>query len=66
MPRKKKLVKIRPQITEQKAPSDDPYWHKEVEELMKLGYSFPIAYSLVSKRKIQELFEKDVRVTNGR
>lgn len=66
MPRKRHLGKIRPKITVQTDSSEDTYWHKEIEELMKRGYSYPIAYALISKKKIQELFEKDVRVINGR
>jgi len=40
----------------------DIYWTKEIEETMKLGYSQEVAYGIVSKRKIKELFEKDRKV----
>lgn len=66
MPRKRPNSKIRPQITLQKEPVEDMYWFKEIEETMKLGYSYQVAYALVSKKKIQELFDKDVRITEGR
>lgn len=66
MPRKRPSSKKRPQITVQKAPFQDMYWGKDIEDTMKLGYSYEIAYALVSKRKIQELFDNDVRITDGR
>jgi hypothetical protein len=66
MPGKKRPTKIRPQISGQKPPSQDMYWTKEIEETMKLGYSYEIAYALVSKEKIQELFEKDIKIIDGR
>lgn len=66
MPRKRPPAKIRPQITIQNNPPDDTYWYNEIQELMKKGYSYKIAYELVSKKKIQELFEKDVRVNSNR
>lgn len=66
MPSKKRPPKIRPQITVEKAPVQDMYWHQEIENTMKLGYSYQIAYALVSKKKIQELFEKDVKIVDGR
>lgn len=66
MPRKRPPSKIRPQITTQIKLSQDMYWGKEIEDMMKLGYSYEMAYALVSKQKIQELFDKDVRIANGR
>ena len=66
MPRKKPSSKIRIPITVQKAPVQDMYWHQEIQETMKLGYSYQIAYALVSKKKIQELFDKDVKIIDGR
>lgn len=66
MPRKRSSNKILPKITLQKTPSQDMYWGKDIEDTMKLGYSYKIAYALVSKRKIQELFDKDVRIEDGR
>ena len=44
----------------------DAYWTKEIEETMKLGYPYEVAYAMVSKRKIQELFEKDIKINCGR
>lgn len=66
MPRKRLCSKIRPQITVQKAPSQDMYWGKDIEDMMKLGYRYEVAYALVSKEKIRELFENDVRIADGR
>lgn len=66
MPRRKKLSKISPQITVQKVQAQDMYWTKEILDTMKLGYSYELAYALVSKKKIQELFENDVRINDGR
>lgn len=42
------------------------YWGKEIEDTMKLGYSYEVAYALVSKAKVQELFENDVRISERR
>jgi len=50
----------------QKPPQKDTYWDKEIEEMMQLGYSYEVAYAIVSKRKIQELFDKDVKINDGR
>lgn len=58
--------KIRPKIPVQKAPSQDMYWHKEIEDTMKLGYSYEVAYAIVSKQKIRELFDKDEKIIDGR
>lgn len=66
MPPKKRPAKIRPQITIEKPPVEDLYWHNEIEEMIKQGYSYKMAYALVSKKKIRELFEKDVKIINGR
>lgn len=65
MSRKKRPSKIRPQITV-KPPVEDMYWCKDIEEMMKQGYSYQMAYALVSKKKIQELFDKDVKIVDGR
>jgi len=37
-------------------------WEKKIEEMMKLGYSYEVAYAIVSRRRIQELFDKDAKV----
>ncbi len=66
MTRKRRSKKISPQITLQNNSSQDMYWGKDIEDTMKLGYSYKIAYALVSKKKIQELFDNDVRIINGR
>jgi hypothetical protein len=63
---KRRSKKIRPQTNLQNNSSQDMYWGKEIEDMMKLGYSYKLAYALVSKEKIQELFDKDVRITGGR
>lgn len=44
----------------------DRYWEKEIEETMKFGYSYEVAYAIVSKRKIQELFDKDIKINHGK
>ena len=44
---------------EKENPTQDAYWTREIEETMKLGYSYEVAYAMVSKRKIQEFFDKD-------
>lgn len=66
MPRKRKNTKIVPQIICERTISQDMYWGKEIEDMMKLGYSYELAYALVSKEKIKELFDKDVRIIDGR
>ncbi len=63
---KRHSKKIRPQTNLQNNSSQDMYWGKEIEDMMKLGYSYQLAYALVSKEKIQELFDKDVRIVGGR
>ena len=35
---------------------------QKIEETMKLGYSYEVAYAIVSKMRIQELFERDVKI----
>ena len=37
-------------------------WEKKIEEMMEQGYSYEVAHAIISKRKIQELFDKDARV----
>jgi len=66
MPSKNRNTKIRPKITLQKIPEQDMYWGKDIEDMMMLGYSYEVAYALVSKKKIQELFENDIRIADGR
>lgn len=38
------------------------YWGIDIQEKMKLGYSYKDAYALVSREKIRELFENDERI----
>lgn len=66
MPSKNRNTKIRPKITLHNPTVPDMYWGKEIEDTMKLGYPYEIAYALVSKAKVQELFENDVRIVDGR
>lgn len=37
-------------------------WEKQIEEMMELGYSYEVAYAIISRRRIQELFDKDGKV----
>jgi hypothetical protein len=38
------------------------YWGNDIQDKMKLGYSYRDAYALVSREKIRELFENDRKV----
>jgi hypothetical protein len=37
-------------------------WTQKIQETMKLGYSYEMAYAIVSKIRIRELFERDVKI----
>ena len=37
-------------------------WEQKVEETMKLGYSYEVAYAIVSKIRIKDLFERDIKI----
>lgn len=51
---------------EQKPLQKDMTWEKQIEEMIKFGYPYEIACAIVSKRRIRELFEKDVKVHCGK
>ena len=61
-----KLFNKRHTHQEKENQARDSYWTKEIEETMKLGYPYEVAYAMISKRKIQELFEKDIKINCGR
>jgi len=65
-PFKKRHALPEKENSQQDAIQQDIYWTKEIEEAMKLGYSYEVAYGIVSKRKIQEFFEKDRKINLGR
>jgi hypothetical protein len=44
------------------AVQEETIWTQKIEETMKLGYSYEVAYAIVSKIRIQELFERDVKI----
>ncbi len=48
--------------SEQNSFHGDMYWKNQIQEMLKLGYPYEVASSIVSKRKIQELFDKDVKI----
>ncbi len=50
----------------QEPPQQEVYWEKKIKKLMERGNSYAIAYAMVSKRRIQELFEKDVKINDER
>jgi hypothetical protein len=47
---------------EQKPVQKVTTWEKKIEEMMELGYSYEVAYAIISRRRIQELFDKDAKV----
>ena len=51
-----------PYNSEQDSFHGDMYWKNQIQEMVKLGYPYAVASSIVSKRKIQELFDKDVKI----
>lgn len=51
---------------QQDTTQQDIYWTKEIEKTMSLVYSYEVAYAMVSKRKIQEFFEADIKINCGK
>jgi hypothetical protein len=37
-------------------------WEKKIEQMVGQGYSYEVAYAIISRRRIQELFDKDAKV----
>lgn len=51
---------------EEKCSYESPDWNKEIQDMIKKGYSYELAYALISKRKVQEMFDKDIRINEDR